>query len=186
MSSLQSDLTERQEEFCRFVDSYRQKNGIAPSFEEIAKGMKLKDGCSARDHFHLIRKKGYVANRRGSAGSIRLTDKWRRYLNRKLNAATSPAVDEVAETHPELFEGWTAAEWDELRSIRGMGGEMTEDTVIEEAKKITENREVHNQFHDLLLCESTRQSAIDWVNAAYGEIDVRRRLAGMRNQTSTR
>ena len=181
MASLPPELTERQEEFCRFVDDYQQMHdGLSPSFEEIAHGMDLKDRCSARQHFHLIEKKGYVTQQPGQTRSIRLTEKWRRYLNQKINALTNPMVEEVAAAYPELFAGWTAAQWEELRSIRGVGGEMTTQTVIEEARKITENREVVQQFQELLMCESTRQPTIEWLRQAYGEIDVRRRLTDMR------
>ena len=44
---------------------------------------------------------------------------------RSFDRDTNPVVDEVVDTHPELFSGWTQAEFDELYSRVGAGGALT-------------------------------------------------------------
>ena len=46
-------------------------------------------------------------------------------IQRCLDRATNPAVDEVVSKHPDLVEGWTEADFDELYSRVGTGGGLT-------------------------------------------------------------
>src|SRR5262245_23021702 len=39
--------------------------------------------------------------------------------------ATNPAVAEVARERPEVFEGWTTDDWEEINSQFGVGGQLT-------------------------------------------------------------
>ena len=43
-------------------------------------------------------------------------------LYRRFDRQTNPVVAEVIETHGELFDGWTEADFDELHSRVGTGG----------------------------------------------------------------
>lgn len=183
MRRLPKELTEKQQAFCRFVDSYQQRNGIGPTLDEIAAGMKLKGRSSARQHLKLVSKKGYVEYVPYSSRSVRLTDRWRQFLNRQFDQHTNPLVDVVADERPELFRGWTADEWAELRSVRGMGGAMTREAVVIEAEKINQNREARHKFEALLAAEATRQAVVAWIEEKYQEIDVKgwlRRQADLR------
>jgi transcriptional regulator with XRE-family HTH domain len=63
---------------------------------------------------------------------------------------TNPAVVELARSRPELFDKFTPAEWKELYSLRGTGGELTPEGVERAAQKITIKRKVRRQFEALL------------------------------------
>ncbi len=63
---------------------------------------------------------------------------------------TNPAVVELARSRPELFNKFTPAEWKELYSLRGTGGELTPEGVERAAQKITIKRKVRRQFEALL------------------------------------
>lgn len=168
----QTELTQKQIAFCRYIDSYQQRNGIGPTLEEIAAGLRLSGRSSARQHLRLVAKKGHVEYVPHSARSIRLTEKWRQFLNRQADRQTNPIVDRVAESRAHLFDGWTADEWVQLRSVRGMGGAMTEQAVVRQAEAINENRRVRELF-EALLASSVRGQVIDWVKEMYGQIDAK-------------
>jgi transcriptional regulator with XRE-family HTH domain len=67
-----------------------------------------------------------------------------------LDRDTNPAVVELARSRPELFEKFTPAEWKELYSLRGTGGELTPEGVERAARKIDSKRRVRRQFEALL------------------------------------
>jgi len=129
-------LTNKQKAVCEFIESYWDRNGIDPSLAEIAEACKLTHRSLARQYVILIINKGYLENSQGIARSLKLIDKWQQLLNRRFDKQTNPAVDEVAENRPDIFAGWTPEEWAELRSIRGVGGALTEEAVVLESEKI--------------------------------------------------
>lgn len=172
MRMTSEQLTEKQQAFCRFIDTYQQRNGIGPTLDEIAEGMNLKGRSSARQHLKLVAKKGYVEYVPHSARSIRLADRWRQFLNRQFDQQTNPLVGAVAEECPELFRSWAADDWAELYSIRGVGGAMTREKVVIEAEKINQNREVRQMFEALLAADTTRETVVSWIEERYREIDV--------------
>ena len=59
--------------------------------------------------------------------------------------ATNPVAAEVVENHPELFENWVAADFDELFSRMAVGGELTEDGTLAAARAMNERRELMRQ-----------------------------------------
>src|ERR1700740_409797 len=56
-------LTKRQKEVLDYLVGFNNKNGYSPSFEEIAKGMKLTSLATVHKHLSTLEKKGYI--RRG-------------------------------------------------------------------------------------------------------------------------
>jgi transcriptional regulator with XRE-family HTH domain len=64
--------------------------------------------------------------------------------------STNPAVDDVYEESPSLFAGWSAAEWDELYSTFGQGGQLTPDGVVQTAVHINRKREVAHRLNVIL------------------------------------
>ncbi len=63
---------------------------------------------------------------------------------------TNPAVDQVAEEHPEWFEEWTPADFDELYSRFAHGGALTSEGVARMVDAMNVNRLVHAQVALLL------------------------------------
>lgn len=168
-----AELTKKQEQICRFVDRYWAEHGIAPTLAEIADGLGLTDRSHARHSVGLIAKKRFLAMQPGTPRSLKLTDRWRQYLNRRLDERTNPLVDVVAEERPELFAQWTAAEWAQLRSLRGVGGALTHEGVVAEAEKINENRDARRMFEALLTIGTTREQLLLWIKDKYQEIDAK-------------
>lgn len=167
------ELTKKQERICRFVDRYWNQNGIAPTFSDIAEELGLTDRSHARQSVGLIAKKGFVEMQPGIPRSLKLTDRWRQFLNRRLDEQTNPVVDEVAQDEPDLFDGWSSDDWAQLRSVRGVGGALTREGVVEEATKINENRDVRQMFESLLTVGATREQLVLWIKEKYQEIDAR-------------
>jgi transcriptional regulator with XRE-family HTH domain len=64
--------------------------------------------------------------------------------------ATNPAVAAVVESRPELFEGWSAAEFNELYSRMALGGELTELGVKASAEAMNTRRQLLHQVAIIL------------------------------------
>ncbi|HMO86320.1 MAG TPA: helix-turn-helix transcriptional regulator, partial [Lacipirellulaceae bacterium] len=62
-----------------------------------------------------------------------------------LDRSTNPAVAAAVQQRPELFAGWTAAEFDELYSRVAVGGELTEAGAAAAAEAMNRRREVLQQ-----------------------------------------
>ena len=59
--------------------------------------------------------------------------------------ATNPIAAEVVEAHPELFDKWTAADFNELFSRMAVGGELTEAGTLAVVQAMNERRELMYQ-----------------------------------------
>lgn len=55
--------------------------------------------------------------------------------------ASNPAIDQVVEEKPDLFDDWTPSDFGELASRFGVGGELTPEGVAEVALQMNINRE---------------------------------------------
>jgi len=74
-------------------------------------------------------------------------------LRRRFDRVTNPAVEELVRTRAELFHDWTSADFDELYSRVGTGGELTTDGAEQVVERMNHRRRLHGKL-DLLL-EST-------------------------------
>jgi transcriptional regulator with XRE-family HTH domain len=63
---------------------------------------------------------------------------------------TNPAVAEVVAANPAAFADWTDADFDELYSRVGLGGELTEAGALAAAEAMNQRREVLHQVALLL------------------------------------
>ena len=71
-------------------------------------------------------------------------------VQRHFDRQTNPAVDEAVASHPDLFEGWTEADFDELYSLVGTGGALTVQGAVEIVRVMNRKRETHEKL-DVLL-----------------------------------
>jgi transcriptional regulator with XRE-family HTH domain len=62
--------------------------------------------------------------------------------HRIFDRRTNPAVDEVIASHPQIFHGWTPAEFDELYSRFGTGGALTPQGALDAARATNRRREL--------------------------------------------
>ncbi|QDT70409.1 hypothetical protein MalM25_33570 [Planctomycetes bacterium MalM25] len=76
----------------------------------------------------------------------------------QFDTATNPAIQEVVEASPELFEDWTPGDFGELASRFGEGGAMTHEGVRQAASSMNANRRTVDQVRVLL--ESDQASAL--------------------------
>ena len=63
---------------------------------------------------------------------------------------TNPVVADVINAHPQLFERWTNAEYDELYSRVAVGGELTSGGVYAAAAAMNDRRELMYEFSVIL------------------------------------
>jgi transcriptional regulator with XRE-family HTH domain len=92
-------------------------------------------------------------------------------LYRRFDRGTNPAVAEVVESHPQLFEGWTEAEFDELHSRVGAGGALTVEGALAFVRRMNLKREMHDKL-DLLLESSQSEVATGILNVLYEKVVV--------------
>ncbi len=71
-------------------------------------------------------------------------------LYRRFDKQTNPLVDEVLQTHRELFSGWTQADFDELHSRVGAGGPLTREGVLAAVGRMNRKRELLEKLEVLL------------------------------------
>src|SRR3972149_3244332 len=68
-------LTKRQKEILDFVESYSQKKGYSPSFEEIRKRLKLASVSTVHFHISKLKEGGYLGKTENKARAISVTEK---------------------------------------------------------------------------------------------------------------
>ena len=87
-------------------------------------------------------------------------------LYRRFDRHTNPVVAEVIETHGELFDGWTEADFDELHSRVGTGGALTVEGTLQAVRQMNHKRELHEKL-DLLLESSHAEVAAGILDVLY-------------------
>jgi len=90
-------------------------------------------------------------------------------LYRRFDRRTNPVVEQVIETHPELFTDWTKADFDELHSHMGSGGALTFEGALRAARGMNRKRELHDKL-DLLLESSHAEAISGIVDVLYDQI----------------
>jgi repressor LexA len=66
-------LTKRQKEVLNYLVSFINKNGYSPSFEEIARSMKLTSLATVHKHLSTLEKKGFIRRGYNQSRSIEVT-----------------------------------------------------------------------------------------------------------------
>lgn len=87
--------------------------------------------------------------------------------------ATNPVVNEVVESHAQVFEGWTTADFAELASRFGHGGALSEQGALEVAAAMNRKREVLAKARVVLESGDGKLLA-DFVELLYERVQVRR------------
>jgi len=91
--------------------------------------------------------------------------------------ATNPAVAEVARERPEVFEGWTAEDWEEINSQFGVGGQLTPLGALKTAEAINEKRETVRQLQ-VVLETHLRDVAREVIETFYRMVQATSATAG--------
>lgn len=111
-------------------------------------------------HVGSLLESGFLDRPRANSKALELTNQWRAFKQRRENQCCNPMVVEVSEEHPELFADFTDEDWKQLRSCRGMGGELTMEGVLTLARQINENRRIKDEVARLLTIPSARNQLI--------------------------
>ncbi|MBL8828879.1 MAG: helix-turn-helix transcriptional regulator [Planctomycetaceae bacterium] len=77
---------------------------------------------------------------------------------RSFDRESNPLVDEVIEARPELFDHWTAADFDELSSRFGAGGALTFDGALSAVEQMNARRELMRKV--ALVMESDQRDVL--------------------------
>lgn len=91
---------------------------------------------------------------------------------RQFDRQTNPVAEEVIEEHPELFDDWTVADFDELHSRFGAGGALTHEGVLAAAKAMNERRIIHEKLA-VVLESSHSELARSMIELLYEQTIVR-------------
>jgi transcriptional regulator with XRE-family HTH domain len=92
-------------------------------------------------------------------------------LYRRFDRWTNPLVEEILEEHPEWFDKWTEADFDELHSHVGAGGPLTREGVTQTARRINRKRRLHEKL-DVLMESSHAEVAAGILDLLYEKIAV--------------
>jgi len=92
-------------------------------------------------------------------------------LYRRFDRQTNPVVKDVIEAHPELFSGWTEADFAELHSRMGAGGALTRDGTLAAVQQMNRKHALHEEL-DLLLGSSQAELIGGMIDLAYQQIVV--------------
>jgi transcriptional regulator with XRE-family HTH domain len=88
---------------------------------------------------------------------------------RRFDERTNPVVHEIVESRPDVFAGWSEADFDELHSRFGAGGCLTPEGVLAAAGEMNRRRELQEKFA-LLLESSQAGVVIGIVEVLYREV----------------
>ena len=69
---------------------------------------------------------------------------------RSFDRATNPVVDEVVTAQPQLFSGWSQADFDELYSRVGVGGALTFEGAVSAAEHMNHKHELLRKVEIIL------------------------------------
>ena len=89
--------------------------------------------------------------------------------HRAFDQATNSAVEEVIETHSDVFLGWSEAEFTELASLFGTAGPLTESGVLAAAEAINTKRALLQQV-SIILESSERELLAEFVKLLYQRV----------------
>lgn len=181
-------LSPQQQRICEFVSSYRDRNGLSPTYREIGEHLGVTKQA-VQYQVKGLEAVGLLAKPR-DARSLMVTDAWRRYRRHRLDRDTNPMVAVVAEEDPQLFAGFDEEDWETLYSTRGVGGALTREGVQEVAGRINENRQRKEQVAQLLENGSVRDELIEVIDDLWKRVALspgkgrRRRSGGQRGRAA--
>jgi transcriptional regulator with XRE-family HTH domain len=90
---------------------------------------------------------------------------------RRFDRATNTLVREVVTANERMFQNWSDADFDELFSRFGTGGQLTEAGVLAAAEEMNEKRDLWRQVSVILESGEAKLLA-DFVNLLYCRITV--------------
>ena len=140
-------LTRRQKEVLDYLATFIVENHYSPSFEEIARHMKLSSVATVHRHVLELGEKGYVRREENKSRALEVTDKYYEELrdNRYKQAVfhesqnlSTPLAGEIAAGRPlETYEDYESLSFapflgsDDVYALRVSGDSMIEDHILD-------------------------------------------------------
>jgi len=146
-------LTKRQKEVLDFLVGFINKHGYSPSFEEIAKSLKLTSLATVHKHIATLERKGFIRRGYNQSRSIEVTQLPRPVREQVIERHTTelPLVGRIAAGRPlEAFEDReTISLGDVARSknvfvLQVKGNSMIEDHILDGDFILVEQTQVAN------------------------------------------
>src|SRR2546426_6016275 len=146
-------LTKRQKEVLDFLVAFETKNGYAPSFEEIGKGLKLTSLATVHKHISTLEKKGFIRRGYNQSRSIEIVQLPKpvkeQVLERRVHEL--PLVGRIAAGRPleAVEERETLSLGDFTRGgnsfvLQVKGSSMIEDHIVDGDYVVCEQTQVAN------------------------------------------
>src|SRR5882724_11599926 len=141
-------ITRRQKEVLDFIASYQVEFGYSPSYEEIARGLKLASIATVHKHISALQTKNYLHRSHNQSRSVEVSP---RYLqeqrrNRFEAALEVPVLGTIAAGHPvEDYENKTTVSFADFvghkdtYALRVRGNSVIEDHICEGDMILVEN-----------------------------------------------
>jgi repressor LexA len=141
-------LTRRQKEVLDFIASYQVENGYSPSYEEIARGLKLASIATVHKHISALDKKNYLQRSHNQSRSIDVAPRYLQEQRRnRLEASLEiPMLGTIAAGQPvETYESRETVSFGDFvgqkdtYALRVRGNSMIEDHICEGDLILVEN-----------------------------------------------
>jgi repressor LexA len=133
-------LTRRQKEVLDFIAAYQVENGYSPSYEEIARGLKLASIATVHKHISALDKKNYLQRSHNQSRSIEVAPRYLQEQRRnRLEASLEvPMLGTIAAGQPvEAYQERTTVSFADFvghkdtYALRVRGDSMVEDHICE-------------------------------------------------------
>jgi repressor LexA len=141
-------LTRRQKEVLDFIAAYQVENGYSPSYEEIARGLKLASIATVHKHISALDKKNYLQRSHNQSRSIDVAPRYLQEQRRnRLEASLEiPMLGSIAAGQPvetyDQRETLSFADFvgqKDTYALRVRGQSMVEDHICEGDMILVEN-----------------------------------------------
>jgi repressor LexA len=146
-------LTKRQKQVLDFLVIFLNKNGYSPSFEEIARSLKLTSLATVHKHITTLERKGFVRRGYNQSRSIEITQlpKQVREQVRDRHALELPLAGRIAAGRPmeaieenETISLGEFARSDKTFALQVKGNSMIEDHILDGDYVVVEPTQVAN------------------------------------------
>jgi len=147
-------LTKRQKEVLDYLVSFLNKHGYSPSFEEIARGLKLTSLATVHKHLSTLEKKGFIRRGYNQSRSIEVTQLPKPVREQVIerHAASLPLMGRIAAGRPleaiEDRESISLGDFTRGQStfvLQVKGDSMQEDHILDSDYVVVEQTQVANQ-----------------------------------------
>jgi repressor LexA len=141
-------LTRRQKEVLDFIAAYQVENGYSPSYEEMARGLKLASVATIHKHIAALDKKNYLQRSHNQSRSIDVAPRYLQEQRRNRFEASLeiPLLGTIAAGSPvETYEDPSSVSFADFigqkdtYALRVRGSSMIEDHICEGDMILVEN-----------------------------------------------